>query len=222
MTQPRLMVFDVNETLSDLAPMAQRFTDLGAPADLAKAWFASTLRDGFALSVVGENPEFAALARDAARTLLAPLSLTLDLDAAVDHVMAGFTELRPHPDVAAGLAALAELDIRMVTLSNGATGVAEKLLTEAGLRDRFERLLSVVDAPAWKPSELAYRYALSTCGVEASEAMLVAVHPWDLDGAARAGLRTAWVDRGGSPYPQYFTEPEVRATDLVDLARQLG
>ena len=222
MSRPQLLVFDVNETLSDLAPMAHRFTDAGAPGELAKAWFASTLRDGFALSVVGENPEFAALARDAARTLLAPLSLTLELDAAVNHVMAGFTELHTHPDVAEGVAALADLGIRLVTLSNGAVGVAEKLLTDAGIRERFERLLSVAEAPAWKPAEPAYRYALNTCGVEGSEAMLVAVHPWDLDGAARAGLRTAWIDRRATPYPGSFTPPEVRATDLVDLARQLA
>jgi 2-haloacid dehalogenase len=222
MTRPQLLIFDVNETLSDLTPMAQRFTDVGAPAALAKAWFASTLRDGFALSVVGENPDFAALARDSARTLLAPRSLSLDLDAAVDHVLAGFGELRPHPDVADGLAALAGLGIRMVTLSNGATAVAEKLLGDAGLRERFERLLSVADAPAWKPAAAAYRYALETCGVEAGDAMLVAVHPWDLDGAARAGLRTAWIDRAEAPYPGSFTSPEVHATDLVDLARQLA
>ena len=82
--------------------------------------------------------------------------------------------------------------------------------------------MSVADAPAWKPSALAYRYALNACGVEESEAMLVAVHPWDLDGAARAGLRTAWVDRREAPYPRSLTQPEVRATDLVDLARQLA
>lgn len=222
MTRPQLLIFDVNETLSDLGPMAQRFVDVGASGELARAWFASTLRDGFALSVAGENPEFAALARDAARTLLAPLSLTLDLEAAVGHVLAGFTALSPHPDVADGVAALSGLGLRLVTLSNGATGVAEKLLGDAGLRDHVERVLSVADAPAWKPADLAYRYALTTCGVEASDAMLVAVHPWDLDGAARAGLRTAWVDRGGAPYPRSFTQPEVRATDLVDLARQLA
>jgi 2-haloacid dehalogenase len=51
--------------------------------------------------------------------------------------------------------------------------------------------------------------------------MLVAVHPWDLDGAARAGLRTGWIDRAEAPYPGTFTAPEIRATDLVDLARQL-
>lgn len=222
MTRPTLLIFDVNETLSDLEPLAQRFVDLGAPGELAKAWFASTLRDGFALSVVGENPEFAALARDAARALLAPRSLTQELDAAADHVMSGFAALRVHPDVADGVVALADLGIRLVTLSNGAAAVAEKLLTEAGLRERLEQVLTVADAPAWKPDESAYRYALGTCGVEAGEAMLVAVHPWDLDGAARAGLRTAWVDRSGSPYPRSFTPPEIQATDLVDLARQLA
>ena len=29
--RPEVIVFDVNETLSDLAPMAQRFEDVGAP-----------------------------------------------------------------------------------------------------------------------------------------------------------------------------------------------
>jgi hypothetical protein len=38
-------------------------------------------------------------------------------------------------------------------------------------------------------------YALSRCGVLAAEAMLVTVHPWDTDGARRAGLSAAWVNR---------------------------
>jgi 2-haloacid dehalogenase len=51
--------------------------------------------------------------------------------------------------------------------------------------------------------------------------MLVAVHPWDVDGAARAGLRTAWIDRGGSRYPTHLLAPELTATSITDLARQL-
>jgi hypothetical protein len=35
-----LIVFDVNETLSDMAPMGKRFADVGAPELLAKIWFA--------------------------------------------------------------------------------------------------------------------------------------------------------------------------------------
>lgn len=50
--RPTLLVFDVNETLSDMSPMGQRFEDVGAPAHLAKTWFAVLLRDGFALTAV--------------------------------------------------------------------------------------------------------------------------------------------------------------------------
>jgi 2-haloacid dehalogenase len=52
--------------------------------------------------------------------------------------------------------------------------------------------------------------------------MLVAVHPWDLDGAARAGLRTAWVNRTGGGYPDYLTAPELTVSGLDDLAARLG
>ena len=54
--QPRaepVVVFDVNETLSDMAPLAQRFADLGAPPHLARLWFASLLRDAFARTAAG-------------------------------------------------------------------------------------------------------------------------------------------------------------------------
>jgi 2-haloacid dehalogenase len=218
---PQLLVFDVNETLSDLGPVASRFADVGAPGLLAQAWFAGVLRDGFALTTVGENPAFADLARDAARTLLSVEPLDRDLDEAVDYVVAGFTALEVHPDVAQGIPELQALGIRLVTLSNGAATVARRLLDGAGLADHFERLLSVEDAGAWKPAPGAYGHALDACGVTAADAMLVAVHPWDIDGAARAGLRTAWVDRAGTPYPRLFREPELRVTSLVELAERL-
>jgi len=51
MTQ--VVVFDVNETLSDMAPLAQRFADIGAPPALARLWFAALLRDGFARTAAG-------------------------------------------------------------------------------------------------------------------------------------------------------------------------
>lgn len=54
-----------------------------------------------------------------------------------------------------------------------------------------------------------------------ADMLLVAVHPWDIDGASRAGLGTAWVDRAGTPYPPSFTPPSLRATGLTDLAGQL-
>jgi 2-haloacid dehalogenase len=220
-TAPQLVVFDVNETLSDLGPIASRFADVGAPGLLAKAWFAGVLRDGFALTAVGESPAFAELARGSARTLLSLEPLDRDLDEAVDYILEGFSALEVHPDVALGIPELRALGLRLVTLSNGAVSVARRLLEGAGLAGHFERLLSVEDAGAWKPAPAAYQHALDACGVAAAEAMLVAVHPWDIDGAARAGLRTAWVDRSGAPYPRQFREPELRVASPVELAERL-
>ena len=89
----------------------------------------------------------------------------------------GFTELKCHPDVVDGVRALSEMGVRLVTLTNGATSVPERLLRDAGIADRFDRMLSVQHAQAWKPHARAYGYALQECAVELAEAMLVAAHP---------------------------------------------
>lgn len=221
-TPPTVIVFDVNETLSDMRPLAQRFADLGAPEHLARLWFASLLRDAFALTAAGAQQPFAVLAADELRSVLHGADLDRDVDAAVEHVMGGFAELAVHPDVPDGARALRASGRRLVTLSNGAARVAEGLLTRAGVRDQFEALLSVEDAGAWKPARAAYEYAARVCGTPLSDMLMVAVHPWDIDGAARAGMQTAYIDRSGAPYPGSLTAPTLRARDLADLARQLA
>ncbi len=220
--RPDLIVLDVNETLSDMGPMAQRFADVGAPPELSRLWFATLLRDGFALTAAGAQERFAVLADGVLRSVLDGVALDRDVDDAVGHVLAGMSELDVHPDVPEGLRRLRRSGVRLVTLTNGATSVAAGLLDRAGVRDELEDLLSVEDAGAWKPAAQAYRWAAERCGVDLADTMLVAVHPWDIDGAARAGARTAWLDRRGTAYPTYFSAPDLTASSLTDLADQLG
>ncbi len=52
---PQLNLFDVDATLSDMSPMAARFTDVGRPAGVPATGFADLLRDGFTLAVTGAN-----------------------------------------------------------------------------------------------------------------------------------------------------------------------
>jgi 2-haloacid dehalogenase len=215
---PSVIVFDVNETLSDMASMGTRFEDVGAPAAMAQVWFAGLLRDGFALSTAGASAPFADIAAERLRVTFHGLGLDLDLDAAVGHVTDGFGALPVHPDVPDGVRALAQRGIRLVTLSNGSTSVAQGLFERAGISQYFERLLSVEDAGIWKPAAASYAYALEQCGVPAWDAMLVAVHPWDIDGAGRAGLATAWVNRSGGTYPAYFRGADLEVSSLTDLA----
>ena len=112
--------------------------------------------------------------------------------------------------------------MRLVTLTNGAVTVPQGLFERAGIVREFERLMSVEDAGVWKPARGAYEYAARTCGVDMGDMLLVAVHPWDIDGAARAGMRTAWIDRAGSPYPAHFAAPDITARGITDLAARLA
>lgn len=71
---PSSVVFDVNGTLSDLSPMQERFTRRGLPPPSASLWFATVLRDGFALAAAGAFQPFSSLAEAAARELFWPTS----------------------------------------------------------------------------------------------------------------------------------------------------
>ena len=223
MPAPSVIVFDVNETLSDLKPMSQRFADIGLPDQLAQTWFAQVLRDGFALAAAGGSATFSTIADGVLRSLFAQHAPNREPDQAVQHVLDGFSSLQVHPDVPAGVRALANDGLRLVTLTNGATSVGDALLTTAGVREQFETLLSVEAAGRWKPAPESYEYAALECAVPPAQMLLVAVHPWDIDGAARAGLQTAWIDRSGAaPYPPYFAKPGLTVSGVEDLARTLA
>lgn len=218
---PSVIVFDVNETLSDLSALDHRFTQAGLPAELARLWFATVLREGFALAATGEAARFADLGVE----VLDGLQQTAGIGSpagTTQRLVASMAKLPLHPDVADGVRGLHTAGHRLVTLSNGSAEVAERLTESAGLGGQFERFLSVEDAGVWKPHSAAYQYAARCCQVPEDQMLLVAVHPWDIHGAARAGLRTAWVNRTGATYPSYYARPEVTVATLPELAAVLN
>jgi 2-haloacid dehalogenase len=220
--QQPVIVLDVNETLSDLSPLEERFADVGAGPAAAGTWFAAVLRDGFALSVADARPVFADVAREAARALLSRSPLDRTLDEAVQHVMDGLGALPLHDDVAPALRRLAAAGFRVVTLSNGPTSVAHDLLERAGVLDQVEALFTVEEHTTWKPAPAAYGYAAAQLNLAPWDMALAACHPWDVDGAIRAGLRAVWVNRDGAAYPETFTAPTATVTDLAQVADVLA
>lgn len=219
MASPTLVLFDVNETLSDLQPLRARFEEVGAPGELFDVWFASTLRDGFALAAAGAYADFRTVALGGLRGRLAQVeTLRRDPGEAAADIVAGFGELDVHPDVEEGVRKLAGAGVRMATLTNGAAEVAERLLERAGLADLIERRLSVDEVRRWKPAPEPYLHAARELGVPTEQCALIAVHPWDIDGAKRAGLQAAWLNRKVSSYPEFFQPPDVTAETLGGLA----
>ncbi|MDX2644565.1 haloacid dehalogenase type II [Streptomyces sp. PA03-1a] len=217
-----VIVFDVNETLSDMTPLGDRFADVGASADLLPTWFAGILRDGFALTAAGGYADFSEIATENARALLTGLGdWTGDAEVAAHHLVEGFAALTVHPDVPEGVQMLHAAGYRLLTMTNGSQATTQRLLDSAGLLEHFDALLDVSGPRCWKPSRDAYLHATDTAGVRPAEAMLVAVHPWDVDGARRAGLAGAWLRRGRAHYPEIMTPANWEAASLTELAEKL-
>jgi 2-haloacid dehalogenase len=221
--RPVVAFLDVNDTLSDLDLLRERFEYVGAQPQLLETWFASTLRDGIALAASGDYADFIEVGREVLRMLLsAETELRLPLDEAVDEIVSALPALPVRADVAPGLRRLRDTGVRVATLTNGSAANAEGLLGRAGLSELVDQDLDVSGARRWKPHPAPYAHACRVLDVSPRDAVLIAAHPWDIHGAKRAGMRGAWLNRRGGPYPDVFAAPDATAQDLPSLVDQLS
>jgi len=133
--------------------------------------------------------------------------------------------LAPWKDAVAGLKRLKRRYV-LATMSNGNVALLVNMAKHGGLP--WDVVLSAEIARRYKPDPEAYLCVPRLLGLAPGDVLMVAAHKDDLDGAARAGLRTAFVARPlefGDP-AQKDVAPERRfdlnAKDFLDLARQLG
>jgi 2-haloacid dehalogenase len=213
--------FDVNETLSNLEPVADAFESVCDSRGLAATWFNTILRDGFALTATGSAPRFLEIATTNARDTLRGLPLNFSLDESVETLIDAFSRVQLHADVAEGFRTLHDAGHRLFTLSNGPTATAERLFEDAGISALVSRTLSVEGHAPWKPARAAYEDALARTGTE-GPAYLVAVHPWDIHGAANAGLSTVWVNRTSASFPEHFHPPTATVRRIGELTNYLA
>lgn len=216
-----VLLLDVNETLTDMESLRDGFEAVGLPRHSLDAWFAATLRDGFALTVVGAYAGFRELAAELLEAQLVAAGIE-PTDETVASVLSGFTRLPLHPDVEPGLRRIHEAGIRIVTLTNGSAEMSTDVFAKGGITPFLENRLDVSTPQRWKPHPDAYRYAAEVCGVPVDRMGLAAVHPWDIDGARRAGLQGFYVDRRNTPYPNAFLAPDLVVPDFEALAAEIS
>ena len=213
----RVCVFDVNETLLDLAALDGIFEEAFGDAAARKEWFVQVLQSAFLATITNAYSEFgevgaAALKMTAERRGVA---LTEETRQAIP---AGMRELPPHPEVPESLDLLRDAGIRLAALTNNTAAVAEVQLQNAGLAGHFERVLSADAVRRLKPAPEPYRAAARELGVETSGVRLVAAHAWDVTGAMRAGCAAAFVARPGMVLDPLAWPPDIVGADLSEVA----
>jgi 2-haloacid dehalogenase len=126
--------------------------------------------------------------------------------------------LRPWPDSAAALAALARR-FTVVALSNGNLSMLASASARGGLA--WHAVLSAELVGVRKPDPAVYRFALDRLALDPARTLMVAAHPWDLRAAAGCGLRTAYIERAGEGRPQPSDSFDLSFPDLAALAAHL-
>ncbi|NML66114.1 haloacid dehalogenase type II [Hymenobacter sp. RP-2-7] len=219
--RPQALVFDLNETLLDLAPLRQAVNKAFDNPGGFRQWFGLLLQHAQTATLTGNYFNFSTIA-DAALEMAATMLEARPPSAEQRHeLLHQFAHLPAHPDVAAGLGQLQTAGFRLFTLTNSAPTMMRQQLATAGIAEYFEQALSVDAGRLYKPHPDAYHYAAKLAGVEPAQTLMVAAHGWDVAGALAAGLQAAFIARPGQPLYPLAPLPAYQAPTITDLARQL-
>lgn len=208
----RAVLFDVDDTLvaysaAERAAIAGHLTDLGIPGDLLPATTAEWHRlqeHHFARYLAGRT-DFPGQQRARVAGLLRWLDRPVPDDAGLTAWFAAYRRhhraaLRPYPDVAGCLAALADAGTALGVITNTDAAAGRSKLAHTGLLPAFRCIVGVDSAGRAKPDPAIFRYACARLGLPPHQVAYVGDKP-DTDAAAAtaAGLLGIWLDRRSAP-----------------------
>ncbi|MBB4081073.1 2-haloacid dehalogenase [Lewinella aquimaris] len=218
---PKVIFFDVNETLLDLAPVKQSVARaLGGREELVKVWFTTLLQYSLVATVGDRYADFGEIGAATLQMVARQNDTTLS-EEEVKEVLKPIRSLPPHPEVAVALDRLRSAGYRLFTLTNSGTEALEDQMSNSGLKPYFEQLLSVESVGKFKPHREVYSWACDYVDESPENCMLVAAHGWDIAGAGWAGLQTAFIARPGQVLYPLAKSPNHNIGDLDLLADRL-
>jgi 2-haloacid dehalogenase len=109
-----------------------------------------------------------------------------------DWLALAWRRLPPWPDTVSGMMRL-KRKFTLAALSNGNIALIVEMAKRCGLP--WDVILGAELVRTYKPMPALYDSAPAFLNLAPAEVMMVACHAWDLDHAARRGLRTAYVRR---------------------------
>ena len=211
---------DVYGTLIDTQAIGAELERLvpGQGAVFAAAWRQKQLEYTFRRAAMKQYRDFDACTAAALDYVAARMGVRLT-NKAKTSLLGGYRELPAFPDVVPALDALRATGARLLAFSNGVPQSVHDVLTNAGIRDRFEDIVSVDEVHSFKPDPSVYTHYVRRACAECHECWLVSANPFDVIGAVAAGMLAAWVQRDPAiPFDPWELEPTATISDLSQLA----
>lgn len=219
---PKVIYFDVNETMLDMSSVKSTIADkLNGDESLVPIWFSTLLHHSLVDCASGQFHPFSDIGAAALVMVGQNHGVEVDLEDAKASIGNAMSSAPAHPEVSQALAQLKDTSIRLVALSNSSLTGLNKQLNNAGIIDYFDNVLSVESIRTYKPYPAVYHWALKEMGITAEQGMMVATHGWDVNGAKAVGMQTTFVEREGKCTYPLGLPVDNRVADLQVLATQL-
>lgn len=217
--RPKVLFFDVNETLLDLTSMKKQVGEaLNGREDLLALWFTTMLQYSLVTTASGQYEHFGNIGAAALQMVAANNDISISEIEARNTVLNSLRGLPAHPEVKAALAQLKEDGYKLVSFTNSSNEGVKKQFESAGLTEYFDERLSVEDVGKFKPFADTYSWAARKMEVKPEECMLIAAHGWDVAGAMWAGWRAAFIGRPGQQLFPLAPKTEIDQPDLKAVA----
>jgi 2-haloacid dehalogenase len=136
-------------------------------------------------------------------------------------ILGSFRKLPAYDDVAEALKILRQNNIKAIAVSNSSLAMIKEQLTNAEIIDLFDAYYSVDSVTRYKPFKEIYHYAAQQENVSPEDVVMVATHDWDLFGAKKAGLTTAYIKRKKEIFNPYYLQPDINKSSLVELVQEI-
>lgn len=221
--EPRVLVFDVNETLIDFESMDPLFEKIFGDRRVMREWLGQLITYSMTITLSGLWESFFTLGQGLLK-MVGDIHGVQVTDDDVEEIRQAMLTMPAHPDVEPGLTRLKDAGYRMVTLTNSPSNPGgQSPLEHAGLAPYFERQFTVETVRAYKPAPQTYHLVAQSLAVPPSTCLMVACHVWDTVGAQSGGFTAGLITRpGNAPLPvASLPQPNLVAPDLPGLADQL-
>lgn len=144
-------------------------------------------------------------------------------ESAIKEINAQYHKLRAYPDVVEALKSLKEQGHTVKIVANPTKKMIEDHSRYAGTLPYIDEIISSgEEAQAFKPSPKVYQLGIARAGCPKENILWVTGHFWEIVGANRQGLKTAWTNRARHPMLKIGVTPTYTTTTLKELADVLA
>jgi len=216
----KAVFFDMNETLLNLSVLKEEFDKYFDDKYVIKYWFMKLLHSSTIMGVMDEYKNFGELADVALENIFFENNIPLNPETKTK-ILDAFRKLPAYNDVRPALTLLKENKIRVIAVSNSSLAMIKEQLTNAEIIDLFDAYYSVDAVKKYKPFQDIYLYAANKETLPVEDIVMVATHDWDLFGAKKAGLATAFIQRKSEIYNPLYFATDYKESDLKELIIQI-